>query len=56
MTCMLGLEIPYYLGHEGKIFSGRKSKSNVFKFIKLCTRDFFSDVFSLPVWLTLKVF
>ena len=29
---MLGLELPYYLGHEGKKFSGGKSKSNVFKF------------------------
>ena len=41
MIRMLGLEVPYYLGHEGKKFSGGKSKSNVFEFIKLCITDFF---------------
>ena len=55
MTRMLGLEVPYYLGHEGKNFSGGKSKSNVFKFIKLFITGFFSDGFPLPASLTLKV-
>ena len=52
---MLGLEVPYYLGHEDKKFPGVESKSNVFKFIKLCITDFFFNGFSLPVWLTLKL-
>ena len=41
MTRMLVLEVPYYLDHEDKKFSGGKSKSNVFKFIKLCVTDSF---------------
>ena len=35
MTRKLGLGVLYYTGHEGKTFSGGKSKSNVFKLIKL---------------------
>ena len=35
MTQILGVEVTYYLRHEGKNFSGGKSESNVFKFIKL---------------------
>ena len=35
MTCKLSLDVLYYVNHEGKTFSGGKSKSNVFKFIKL---------------------
>ena len=35
MTCKLGLGGPCYIGYEDKTFSGGKSKSNVFKLIKL---------------------
>ena len=35
MTRKLGLGGPCYIGYEDKTFSGGKSKSNVFKLIKL---------------------
>ena len=55
MTSVLGLEVSYYLGHEGKKFSGGKSKS---KFLNLSNYvlEIFSDGYSSLVWLTLKVF
>ena len=40
MTRMLGLEVSYYLGHEGNKFYGM-NKSNVFRFIETCITDFF---------------
>ena len=47
MTRKLSLDALFYVSHEGKAFSGGKSKSNVFKFIKL--RQFFSAEFCLPI-------
>ena len=53
---MVGLDILHYLGHEGKKISGGKSKSNLFKIYQIMYYRFLSDGFSLPVWLTRKVF
>ena len=46
MTRMLGLEVSYYLGHEG----------NKFYDLSKHVLQIFSDGLSLTVWLTRKVF